>query len=191
MRRRDSYGYGSDDGYGDEMDEEEMRMMMRDMSPGERRMYMEEMEMGRRGKGGPPGMRDPRMRDMDPVMVTAIRLCIGSVLTTIVALLFSDFSLTNISVGGYISIVYAALIGALAGQFLAFYIIGRFGATSYSLTTYVIPVVATIFGVVLLGEIVTWGMLVGVFLIGGGIYLINRRVEPQPKPVSVDVEYQT
>ena len=70
MRRRDSYGYGSDDGYGDEMDEEEMRMMMRDMSPGERRMYMEEMEMGRRGKGGPPGMRDPRMmRDMDPRMM--------------------------------------------------------------------------------------------------------------------------
>ncbi|MEM7531442.1 MAG: DMT family transporter [Chloroflexota bacterium] len=118
-----------------------------------------------------------RMRDMDPVMVTAIRLCVGSVLTTAVALLFSDFSFTTISVSGYISIIYAGLVGALAGQFLAFYVIGRFGATAYSLTTYVIPVVATIFGVLLLDEIVTWGMLVGVVLIGGGITLINRQVD--------------
>ncbi|MCB0158950.1 MAG: DMT family transporter, partial [Caldilineaceae bacterium] len=69
---------------------------------------------------------------------------------------------------------YASLVGALGGQFLAFYITRRFGATAFSLTSYLIPVVATVFGVLILGEIVTWGMVVGVVLIGSGVYLINR-----------------
>ena len=115
-----------------------------------------------------------RMRQMDPIAVTGIRLSIGALITIIVALLLSDGSWAGISAAGYFSLAYAALIGALAGQFLAFYITRRFGATAFSLTSYLIPVVATTFGVLLLGEIVTWGMLVGVLLIGGGIYLINR-----------------
>jgi LPXTG-motif cell wall-anchored protein len=35
--------------------------------------------------------------------------------------------------------------------------------------------VATTFGVLLLDEIVTWAMLVGIILIGSGIYLISKR----------------
>lgn len=107
--------------------------------------------------------------------MTGIRLCVGAILTGLVALMMSDFSWRNVTPLGVGSVIYAGLIGALAGQFLAFSITRRFGATAFSLTTYLIPVVATTFGVFLLGEIVTWGMLVGVVLIGGGIYLINRR----------------
>ena len=115
-----------------------------------------------------------RMRAMDPIQVTGIRLLAGALVTGTVALLVSDFSWGDVTAAGYFSLFYAALIGALGGQFLAFYITRRFGATAFSLTSYLIPVVATTFGVILLGEIVTWGMLVGVVCIGGGIYLINR-----------------
>ena len=87
----------------------------------------------------------------------------------------ADFDLTAVTASGYFSLVYAAVIGAVAGQFTAYYITREHGATAFSLTSYVIPVVATTFGVLLLGEIVTWGMLVGIILIGGGIYLINKR----------------
>ena len=58
---------------------------------------------------------------------------------------------------------------------MAFYVMRHYGATAFSLTSYFVPVVATLFGVVFLGEIVTWGMVGGLILIGGGIYLINRR----------------
>ena len=66
------------------------------------------------------------------------------------------------------------VVGALGGQFLAFYVQRRFGATSFSVTSFLVPVVATVFGIVLLGEIVTWAMGVGVLLIGAGLFLINR-----------------
>jgi len=116
-----------------------------------------------------------RMRHMDPMAVTGIRLSVGALITIIVALLVSNFSWASITPAGYFSLAYAALIGALGGQFLAFYITRRFGATAFSLTSYLVPIIATSFGVLVLGEIVTWGMLIGVLLIGGGIYLINRR----------------
>jgi drug/metabolite transporter (DMT)-like permease len=116
-----------------------------------------------------------RMMAMDPMAVTGVRLLTGAVITLVIALLVSDFSLTAVSPAGYFSLGYAALIGALAGQFTAFYIQRRFGATAFSLTSYLIPIVATTFGVLLLDEIVTWAMFVGIILIGSGIYLISRR----------------
>ena len=121
-----------------------------------------------------------RMQGMDPTAVTGIRLLVGALITMIVALWVGDFAWGDVSATGWLSLVYAALIGALGGQFLSFYITGRFGATAFSLNAYLIPVVATVFGVLLLGEIVTWGMFIGVIFIGGGVYLINRR----PRQVS-------
>jgi len=125
-----------------------------------------------------------RMQQMDPQAVTAIRLLTGAVLVSSVALVLSDFSHMNITAAGYFSLGYAALIGALGGQFMAFYIMRRFGATAFSLTSYVIPLVATTFGVLLLDEIVTWSMGVGVLLIGGGIYLINRKQQLSSLPAT-------
>lgn len=119
-----------------------------------------------------------RMQGMDPIAVTGIRLFVAAIIVMVVALFIADFSLVGITSAGYFSLAYAAIIGALGGQFMAFYITGRFGATAFALTSYFIPIVATGFGVLLLGEIVTGGMLIGVLLVGSGLYLLNRRPEP-------------
>ncbi|MCB8945937.1 MAG: DMT family transporter [Ardenticatenaceae bacterium] len=116
-----------------------------------------------------------RMMHIDPMTVTGIRLFTGAVIAFVAALLVGEFTLADVTPAGYFSLAYAGLIGALAGQFTAFYIQRRFGATAFSLTSYIIPVVATTFGVLLLDEIVTWAMLVGIVLIGSGIYLISKR----------------
>ena len=123
-----------------------------------------------------------RMQGMDPTAVTGIRLLVGALITMVVALLVGDLAWADVTRAGWLSLVYAALIGALGGQFLSFYITGRFGATAFSLNAYLIPVVATVFGVLLLGEIVTWGMLIGVVFIGGGVYLINRTPQQGSAP---------
>lgn len=116
-----------------------------------------------------------RMMDIDPMTVTGVRLLTGAIIALVIALWVADFSLTAVTPAGTFSLAYAALIGALAGQFTAFTIQRRFGATAFSLTSYLIPIVATTFGVLLLDEIVTWAMLVGIILIGSGIYLISKR----------------
>ena len=54
-----------------------------------------------------------------------------------------------------------------------FYIVRRFGATPAAMTNYLVPIVASIGGVLLLGEQATAGMLVGMMIIIGGIALIS------------------
>jgi len=116
-----------------------------------------------------------RMKEMDPWEVTWIRLTISAVILLVITAFFGKFSLAGISSAGYLSLVLAGLVGALGGQLLAYYITHRFSATAFSLTSYLVPIAATGFGVLFLHEIVTWGMVVGVILIGGGIYFINRK----------------
>jgi drug/metabolite transporter (DMT)-like permease len=58
---------------------------------------------------------------------------------------------------------------------LGFYVIQRFGATSSAMTSYIIPIVATLGGALLLGERLTLGMGGAMALILTGIVLINRR----------------
>ena len=60
---------------------------------------------------------------------------------------------------------------------VSFYIVKRFGATASAMTAYVIPVVASIGGYLLLDETITLGMVGGMVLIVMGIALINQREE--------------
>ena len=71
-----------------------------------------------------------------------------------------DFACGDVTATGWLSLVYAALVGALGGQFLTFFITHRFGARPFLSTPDLIRVVATAFGVLLPGEIVTWAMFI-------------------------------
>lgn len=115
-----------------------------------------------------------KMRNQDTFQVTGIRLLTAALILLVLSLSFEPFSFDGVTGWGVFSLFYAAIIGALAGQFMAFYIMREYGAISFSMVSFVVPVVATLLGVLLLGEIVTWGMLVGVALIGAGIWVLNR-----------------
>ncbi len=115
-----------------------------------------------------------RMQAFDPMQVTLIRLLVAGIILFIITLFLGDFSFEQVTAAGYFSLAYAALIGALSAQFLAFYIQRRFGATVFSLNSFIVPIVAILTGALLLGEILTQGIIVGMLLIGAGLYLINR-----------------
>jgi drug/metabolite transporter (DMT)-like permease len=54
-----------------------------------------------------------------------------------------------------------------------FYNVKRFGATAAAMTLYIVPVVATLGGALVLGEEITSGMLGGMALIVCGIAILN------------------
>jgi drug/metabolite transporter (DMT)-like permease len=116
-----------------------------------------------------------RMRKMDVMEVTLVRMIVAAVLVSLVALLATDLDFSQVDYRGVLSLLYAAIVAAAAAQYLAFYITRRFGATSFSLVGYVIPVVAAVTGALLLDEQITGTMLTGMGLIVVGIMLINRR----------------
>ena len=61
---------------------------------------------------------------------------------------------------------------------IALYNVQHFGATAAAMTAYIIPVVASITGALLLGEQITLGMLAGMAVIFAGVALINRKGKP-------------
>ncbi|MEM7033897.1 MAG: DMT family transporter [Chloroflexota bacterium] len=113
------------------------------------------------------------MKNTDPMQVTAIRLLVATVVVFIITMFLGDFSLANVTRSGYLTLGYAALVGALAAQFLAFYVQRTYGATVFSLNSFLVPIFATVTGALWLGEVITGTMLVGMLLIGSGLYLIN------------------
>ncbi|MBK8903051.1 MAG: DMT family transporter [Anaerolineaceae bacterium] len=125
-----------------------------------------------------------RMKAFSSFDVTAVRLTVAGLTVMPIAILLRGFDLSQVTGSGWFSLVYAALVGAFSAQMLAFSITKRFGATAFSLTSYVIPVVAAVTGVLWLHETITVWMVAGMVLIGGGILLINgrRSVRLMPNP---------
>lgn len=117
------------------------------------------------------------MRDLDSFDVSSVRMWVAALVVFPLSLLLVGFDLSQVTVEGYAVLVYAALAGTFTGMMLAFYIVQRFGATASAVTSYVIPVVAAVGGVLILDERITGVMLMGMALIVGGIALINQRTQ--------------
>lgn len=126
------------------------------------------------------------MRDLDSIDVASVRMWVAALVVFPLSLLIVGFDLSGVTAQGYVALFYASLVGTFAGMMLAFYNIQRFGATASALSAYVIPIVATVGGVLLLGETVTGIMLVGMALIVGGIAIVNQQVrQPEQSGTSV------
>ena len=123
------------------------------------------------------------MRDFDSVDVGSIRIWTAGLVVMPLALVFVGLNFESITSQGYLALFYTAIAGNFFGMFLAFYNVKRFGATSAAMTDYVIPAVAALGGVLILGEQITVGMTVGMLLIIVGLALINRFRHAAPKPV--------
>jgi drug/metabolite transporter (DMT)-like permease len=116
------------------------------------------------------------MRDLDTLDVASVRMWVAALVVTPISLLLVGFDLSQVTGQGYAALLYAALVGTFTGMLLAFYNIQRFGATSSAITAYVIPIAATIGGVLLLDETITLTMLLGMVVIIAGIALLNRGI---------------
>ncbi len=115
------------------------------------------------------------MRDLDSFDVASIRMFMATLVVVPLSILLVGLDLRNVNGQGYFSLGYAALAGTFAAQILAFYTVKHFGATAAAMPLYVIPVVAGLGGVLILGEQITPGMVAGMGLIAMGLALINRR----------------
>ena len=104
--------------------------------------------------------------------VTSMLITTGPAVTVFLAHFFlPDETLTRRKIVGTV----LSLAGTFFAQFLAFYIVKRFGATTFATTHYITPVVAGLGGILILEEHITTGMVAGVTLIALGIVLINRQ----------------
>jgi drug/metabolite transporter (DMT)-like permease len=92
--------------------------------------------------------------------------------------LFSEESLglSPVQAGATVSVMgIVGVIGTVMAFLMFFYLISRFGATATAMVPYIVPVVATLGGVLLLDETLTWGTIIGMLIIGLGIAILNSQ----------------
>lgn len=106
--------------------------------------------------------------------VASIRMFTASIVIMPLSVLTIGLDLSEVTGEGYFALIYAAIFGTFLGFLMAFYNIKRFGATPASMTSYIIPIVAGIGGVIVIGEEVTTTMIVGMVVIISGISLLQE-----------------
>ena len=83
------------------------------------------------------------------------------------------------------SVIALAVIGTAIAQILLYRVLRTDGAARVSLVTYLLPATALLYGVLLLGESVTWQELAGLVLILGGVAIGSGAVRlPRREPVA-------
>lgn len=83
------------------------------------------------------------------------------------------------------SVIALAVIGTALAQIILYRVLRTDGAARVSLVTYLLPATALVYGVLLLGEPLTWEELAGMALILGGVALGSGAVRfPRREPVA-------
>jgi drug/metabolite transporter (DMT)-like permease len=114
------------------------------------------------------------VQEFDTIDVSSIRMFVAALVVMPLSYIFVGFDLSQVNAQGLLALIYAAIFGTFLGMLLSLYNIQRFGATAAVMTSYVIPVVASLSGVLFLGEEITVGMLSGMILISAGVWLLNK-----------------
>ncbi|MEO9824012.1 MAG: DMT family transporter [Paracoccaceae bacterium] len=109
-----------------------------------------------------------------PVILAAAMLGTATIVLTPIALLFEgvpDFNATRASA----ALIYIGVMPTAVAFFLRVYIIRNAGSIFMSLVSYIVPLWAVLFGIVLLGEKLSASLFVGLALILMGIALSEWR----------------
>lgn len=114
-----------------------------------------------------------QLREYDSIDVASIRMFAAALTVAPLSALFVGVDLGDVTPPGYFALTYAALAGTFSGMLLAFYVVKHFSATAAAVPAYIIPIVATFGGALLLDETITATMIAGMVLIALGISLIN------------------
>jgi drug/metabolite transporter (DMT)-like permease len=105
--------------------------------------------------------------------VTGIRMFAGALVVIPVSVLVEGFDISLVDYRGVLGLLFAAFVGTFLGFLLSFHNIQRFGATAAVMTSYIVPIVTCIIGVLFLNEQMTWGMFGAIGCIILGVWLIN------------------
>ncbi len=120
----------------------------------------------------------------DPLDTTGIRMFTAALVLLPIAYFTDGLDVSQVNQQGVLALFFAAIFGTFFAFLLSFYNIQQFGATAAVMTSYVIPVVAGLIGLIFLNEQITTGMAVGMAFILLGMWLLNRNppqaIQPAP-----------
>lgn len=123
----------------------------------------------------------------DPFVVTSVRILTGALVIGLLTASTVGYDLSAVRISGVLALCYAAVAGTFLAFLLYLTIVQRFSATVASQTEYIVPLIASSLGVILLGERVTPTMLLGMLIIFAGLAIFDRAGRRQKVEVVSDL----
>lgn len=123
-----------------------------------------------------------------PVTAAAGQVTVGAVIALVIAaggVVAGGEPLPRGDIGVWAAVTALGLLGTGIAYLLSFRLIELAGATTASMVTYLIPVVAVCLGVVVLDEPVTWHLFVGAAIVIAGIAVAEGRRARVAPPLAI------
>src|SRR5205823_1867797 len=102
-----------------------------------------------------------RLKEEDPFIVSSLQTMAAFVLLAILVAGLGKFHVGDVSIKAWAATAYTGIVGSFAAFWLMFTLIKKYGATASALPGYVMPVVSSILGAILLGEIINISLIAG------------------------------
>ena len=101
-------------------------------------------------------------------------LIAGTVVLIICGITGKYVNLANIGMSSWYALIYLIVFGSLLAYSAYVFVIGKLPPTQVSMYAYINPIVAVIFGWLLLSEKMNVNMIIGTIITLSGVYLVNR-----------------
>lgn len=117
---------------------------------------------------------------LSAVAVTTYAALVGTALLLLATIATGDFALPSASVRAWTAIGFVGLFGTALAFVLFYRGVRAIGPARASVFINLVPVVAILLGVLLLGEALEISMVIGGALVVAGVLLLNRPGQPRP-----------
>lgn len=117
----------------------------------------------------------PILEKHSPLKVTAYSMITGSILLVFfVPVYFRPEEFADLSVSGWVCLAYAILFSIVIAFFLWYKAVSRIGPTRTIIYQYLVPVFATVFAIILIGEQLHWTQIIGAVIVFFSIFQARR-----------------
>lgn len=113
--------------------------------------------------------------DRNIYTAAALQMTLGGIPLLVAALIFEDISLFIVSFKSVGSVVYLAVFGTVIAFVGYYWLLARIRAIAASLIGFIIPIVAIFIGVILAGEALSAGAVIGTVTILSGVLLVLKQ----------------
>jgi drug/metabolite transporter (DMT)-like permease len=118
-----------------------------------------------------------RIRDTPRYAVAAWSLVFAALYMWALALVADGRLIVPTQADTIVAVVWLGVLGSFIAYLCYFFLLEQLGATLTTMVTYVFPVVGVTLGVVVLGELLDWRLVLGTILVTLGIAVVSLRYD--------------
>jgi drug/metabolite transporter (DMT)-like permease len=124
-----------------------------------------------------------RLSTISPIKVLFYQLMGSALMFLPLSPLVGERGFTALTAPIVIAFLYQTVWVAAVTYLAWFWLVSRYPASTLSAFTFLTPLFGILAGAWMLGEIIAPSLILALILVGGGIYLVNRRPRPSARPV--------